>query len=288
MFATAPTGAANSHTLAPYWAQTLCLVAGRKRKSMAKRSAVAAPVSGLRANQLLALLTKAEQRRIVNGCEAVHLHVGDVLYEPGAVFQHVHFPTESFISVMIPVDTSSILEVGLIGSEGMYGLPVVLGGQTSNLRGLVQGSGHAWRIGAAAFSAEMGRNATLCGILHQYLQVSFWQLAQTAACTRFHLLEHRLARWLLMTQDRAHGDRFHVTHEFLAYMLGVRRVGVTKAASALQQQGFIRYHRGEVIVLDRKGLQSVACSCYRKDCDTYASLLHTGTRARTTRAVLSA
>lgn len=155
----------------------------------------------------------------------------------------------------------------------MLGLPVLLGVCVSVLCALVQGSGHAWRMKRSRFLDELGSEPRLRQELLRYLQVRIWQLAQAAACTRFHLVEQRLARWLLMTQDRAHGSEFHVTHEFLAYMLGVRRVGVTKAAMALRKQRLIQYHRGEIRVLDRPGMKLAACSCYQTDCNTYDRLL---------------
>ena len=183
----------------------------------------------------------------------------------------MYFPTDSFVSMMIPVDAKASLEVGLVGNEGLVGTPLILGVDVSPLRALVQGAGPAWRMTAAAFSLELGRSAALRRTLHRYLQVRMRQLAQTAACTRYHVVEARLARWLLMTQDRAHAAGFHVTHELLAYMLGVRRVGVTKAANSLQQRRLIRYHRGEVTILDRAGMEAASCGCYEADRQTYES-----------------
>jgi CRP-like cAMP-binding protein len=224
-------------------------------------------------NRLLASLPRRESVRFLAACDAVELKLGTVLYKPDSQIAHVYFPTDSFISLMIPVDGTSNLEVGLVGNEGMLGTPLILGVDRSPLRALVQGAGPAWRMDARAFVREVGSSAALRTSLHRYLQVHIGQLAQTAACTRFHLVEERLARWLLMTQDRAHNDNFHVTHEFLAYMLGVRRVGVTRAASALQKRKLIHYHRGEVTVLNRRGMEAASCGCYRADRDRYASLL---------------
>jgi CRP-like cAMP-binding protein len=224
-------------------------------------------------NRLLAALPRADSEALLSRCEEVELQFGEILYQPGARIRHVYFPTDSFISLMIPVDGTDNREVGLVGSEGMLGLPLVLGVNVSALRALVLGAGPAWRMNAETFACELGRTPALCSALHRYLQVRMNQLAQNAACTRFHLVEQRLARWLLMTQDRAHGDDFHVTHEFLAFMLGVRRVGITKAANALQARRLIRYRRGEVTILDRAGMKAASCRCYQVDRNTYDALL---------------
>jgi CRP-like cAMP-binding protein len=225
------------------------------------------------ANRLLASLPRRESQRLAALFEAVELDYGQVLYEPDTPIKDVYFPTSSFISMMIPVDGRTHLEIGLVGNEGMFGAPLVLGVASSPLRALVQGAGTALRMKAATFMHELGRSPTLRQMLLSYMQVLMCQLAQTAACTRFHVVEERLARWLLMSQDRAHLDQFHVTHEFLAYMLGVRRVGVTGAASALQKRNLIRYRRGEVTILHREGMEAASCSCYQADQNTYASLL---------------
>ena len=225
------------------------------------------------ANRLLEALPRGQSQRMLDQCEPVELKFGEILYQPGARIRQAYFPTDSFISLMMPIDGTSNLEVALIGNEGMLGTPLILGVNVSPLRAIVQGNGLAWRMSGVAFSRELGRSAALRRGLHRYLQVRMCLLARAAACTRFHLVEQRLARCLLMTRDRAHSDEFHATHEVLAYMLGVRRVGVTKAASVLQTRNLIHYHRGDISILDRVGMEAAACGCYLADRQMYDSLL---------------
>jgi CRP-like cAMP-binding protein len=206
-------------------------------------------------------------------CETVELAFGDVLYALGERISHVYFPSTAFISLTMPVDTSASLEVGLIGNEGMFGIPVVLGVGMSPVRAVVQGAGKALRMDAARFCRELARSKALQHAIDRYVFVRMNQLAQTAACTRFHVVEARLARWLLMTQDRAHADTFHITQQYMAFMLGVRRVGVTKAASSLQKKHLIQYSRGNIIVLDRRGLKAASCGCYQADRESYDAIL---------------
>ena len=224
-------------------------------------------------NRLLAALPSSDVRRLLAECQTVELAFGDVLYTSGERLSHVYFPTSSFVSLIMPIDDSSALEVGLIGNEGMFGIPLALGVDVSPVRAVVQGAGSALRMGAASFCHELGRSAALQREIDRYVFVHVSQLAQTAGCTRFHVVEARLARWLLMTQDRAHANTFHITQEFLAFMLGVRRVGVTKAASSLQQRNLIRYSRGDITVLDRRGLKAASCGCYKADRASYDQIL---------------
>jgi CRP-like cAMP-binding protein len=226
------------------------------------------PPAGI-VNRLLAALPAREREQFIGRCEPVDLEFSQILSNPGEVVRHVHFPTTSFVSLVTPMGGKDILEVALAGNEGMFGVSVALGAPTSNVRGLVQGTGMALRMGAAPFRRELAANAALARHVNRYIHVLMTQLAQTAGCNRFHVVEQRLARWLLMTSDRSHSDNFHITHEFLAFMLGVRRVGITKAATALQKMKLIAYSRGEVAILDRAGLIEASCSCYRVDIATY-------------------
>lgn len=223
-------------------------------------------------NRLLGGLPRKDHQRLLASCEQVELTFGEILCERGERIQHVYFPTEGFISLLTAADGNS-LEVGLVGSEGMLGIPLALGVEVSPLRAVVQGSGAAMRMTAAQFRRELKASSVLQLELDRYVYVLLAQLAQMAACTRFHLLEARLAGWLLKTHDRAASDKFHLTHEFLAFMLGVRRVGVTKAAGILQNRNLIAYNRGDITLLDRRGLKALSCECYQAERKTYARFL---------------
>ena len=230
-------------------------------------------VSPGKTNRLLERLPAKDRAQVLDSCERVDLTLKQVIDQPGGTLKYIYFPTASFISMLAFIGGTSSLEVALAGSEGVYGLPVAYGVKTSPVQALVQGAGPAWRMEPAAFRRELTRLPSLRACVDRYSFVVMTQLIQNAGCNRFHVVEQRLARWMLMTADRSHSETFRVTHEFLAYMLGVRRVGVTESASALHKRGLIDYTRGLVTIVDRKGLERAACTCYRVDLQTYASAL---------------
>jgi len=224
-------------------------------------------------NRLLAGLPQRSRQHFLASCEHVELRSAEVVCELGEEICHVYFPTESVISLVTALDDNARLEVGMVGDEGMLGASLTLGVSRSPQHAVVQGAGAALRMSAASFARHYRRDAELRRLLSRYVYVLMRQLAQTAACTSYHLVEARLARTLLMSRDRAHRNQFHLTHEFLAYMLGVRRVGVTHAASSLQAQALIRYSRGAITILDNAGLENASCACYRESNTIYAQAL---------------
>jgi CRP-like cAMP-binding protein len=218
---------------------------------------------------MLAALPRKQYKSLLSGLESVALTFGEILYEPGERIRHVYFPNDSLVSLLTLVDGHLALEVGMVGREGMVGVPLSLGADVSPVRALVQGAGAAMRMKAARFSKEIRKSPQLQQEVNRYTGVLMAQITQTAACNRFHVVEARLARWLLMTRDRVRSDEFRLTHEFLGHMLGVRRVGVTKAARALQGRKLIRYSRGKIRILNRRGLKACACACYEIVKDMY-------------------
>lgn len=213
-------------------------------------------------NWVLASIPAKDYGRLRSQLDPVKLKFGQVLYQPGGTIKHVYFPLDCLISLLTAVDKRRTLEVGMVGNEGMAGMPFILGMGVSGVRALVQGGGNALRMASAPFRAEFSRNLALQQALYRYTYALMAQISQTAACNRFHPAEARLARWLLMTRDRLQSDQFSLTHGFLAHMLGVRREGVTEAASALRRRRLIDYNRGEIQILDGKRLTAASCSCY--------------------------
>jgi CRP-like cAMP-binding protein len=234
-------------------------VAGRRSRGD-NRTALARASTG---NRLLAALPPREFARLAGGIEEVTLTYGQVLYEPGEPMHEVYFPSDCLVSLLTLVEGHRALEVGLVGREGMIGARLALGAATSSVRALVQGTGTAMKMSSTRFLREFRRCPSLQRSLFQFTDTLMIQISQTAACNRFHIVEARLARWLLMTAERMASPEFHLTHEFLADMLGVRREGVTVAASGLQQRKLIRYRRGDITILDIPGLEASSCSCYR-------------------------
>ena len=216
-----------------------------------------------RSNRILESIPPRDCQRLSGQLDPVSLKFGQVLYEPGKAIRYVYFPTNCLISLLTAVDRRRTLEVGMVGNEGMAGMPFILGMGISGVRALVQGAGAALRMAAGPFRTEFDRNAALQHALYRYTYALMAQISQTAACNRFHDTEARLARWLLMTSDRVGSQDFALTQEFLAHMLGLRRVGVTEAASALKHRKLIDYTRGKLRILDMAGLRQASCSCYQ-------------------------
>ncbi|GHE20817.1 Crp/Fnr family transcriptional regulator [Halomonas urumqiensis] len=231
------------------------------------------PIHSPLTNHLIDSLPHRDRVSVLADCETVDLAFGKVISEPGDQIQHAYFPLDSFISLITNLSDTERLEVAMVGSEGMLGIPLILGLDESPLLALVQGEGTALRMPVAVFGRHLEQSSALQALLNRYLYVLMHQLTRVAACTHFHQVEARLARWLLMTQDRAHSDQLHLTHEFLAMMLGVRRAGITLAAMALQSRGLIRYHRGDITVLDREGLIEASCGCYSFDRGLYRRII---------------
>ncbi len=214
-------------------------------------------------NRLLAALSNQEYQQMRLHLEEFNLSFGEVLYEPGQVIRHVYFPNKGIVSLLSMVEERAAIEVGMVGNEGMVGISLFLGASHSLHRALVQGAGTALRMTAQTFRKQIGHSGPLSTLLRKYTHSLLSQISQTAACNRFHKVDARLARWLLMTHDRLATDRFRLTQQFLADMLGVRREGVTAAAHAFRQAKLISYVRGQIIIHNRVGLETAACQCYK-------------------------
>jgi CRP-like cAMP-binding protein len=213
-------------------------------------------------NRLLAALPAKEYQRLLPELEDVTLNFAEIIYEPGETIRHVYFPSNSVVSLLAAENNHAMLEVGMIGNEGMTGLAVFMGVNTSRTRALVQGAGAAVRMNAAVLREESKQVSSLHRMLHRYTHSLLTQMSLSSACNRFHALDARLGRWLLMTHDRIGSDEFRLTQEFMSNMLGVRREGVNKVAGNLQRGGLISYSRGHVTILNRGGLEKVSCECY--------------------------
>lgn len=214
-------------------------------------------------NRLLAALPQKEHERLLPELEPITLSFAEVLYEPGDTIHHVYFPNNSTVSVLSALADRSTIEVGNVGSEGMVGISIFMCVNTSSNLTVVQGAGTAMRLKSAALSREANHMGSLHRLLRRYTHSLLTQASQSAVCNRFHTVDVRLARWLLMTCDRVGADEYRVTQDFMSKMLGVRREGVNKAANFLQKKEFISYRRGQIKINDRAGLEAVCCECYR-------------------------
>jgi CRP-like cAMP-binding protein len=236
----------------------------------------AARVAAATTNRLLVPLPRRDRERFLAVCETVELEPDQVLMQAGGRVTHAWFPVDAIVSLGIAAPQErKLLEVALVGWEGMVGLPMLLlDGAASGLRATVVRAGAALRIAAEPLQSQLRESPPLAQLLQRYLLVAIEQMAQAALCTRYHRVDQRLVRWLLMTQDRTKaGAALHATHEFLAATLGVRRAGVTRAAAQPQDQRLIAYRRGVLTLLDPAGLQAVACACYAADLRSYAALM---------------
>ena len=213
-------------------------------------------------NQLLATLPDAEYQRLEKDLELVHLPLGEVLYESGCKLHYAYFPTNSIVSMLYVLEDGASAEVAIVGNEGLLGIALFMGGETTPSRAVVQSAGWGYRLKAHLIKAEFRRSGPFMNLLLRYTQALITQMTQTAVCNRHHSIEQQLCRWLLLSLDRLTGDSLTMTQDLIANMLGVRREGVTEAAGKLQRAGYIRYSRGHITVLDRPGLEKRVCECY--------------------------
>ena len=215
-----------------------------------------------RQNGLLAALSTVELKRIRRQLELVDLPLGKILYEPGRVLEHVYFPVDCIISLLYVLENGSSAEIAVVGNEGVVGISLFMGGETTPSRAIVQSAGVAYRLPSAKMMAEFTRGGTIQHLLLRYTQALITQMTQTAVCNRHHSVDQQLCRWLLLSIDRLASPELRMTQELIANMLGVRREGVTEAAGKLQHAGVISYRRGHIKVLDRTKLERLSCECY--------------------------
>jgi len=223
-------------------------------------------------NRLLAALPEAEYQRLIPHLEYVPLSLKQVLYDVGELIEYVYFPDRAIVSSLSTMQDGSMLEVGLVGNDGVIGIPAALGDNIATTTAMVQVPDSAMRMKASLLKSEFQRGGSLQSLLLRYMQAQHAFVSQNAACNRLHYLEGRLARWLLLVCDRVESNELPLTHEFMAQMLGVRRSGVTEAANMLQQAGLIRYTRGKVTILNREELEAASCECYEIIKDEYVRL----------------
>jgi CRP-like cAMP-binding protein len=224
----------------------------------------------LQKNHLLAALPEAVWDRLAPNLKLVELPLGKALYEPGDKIQDVYFPRDSIVSLLYVMESGASAEISMIGNEGIVGVALFMGGESTPSRAVVQSAGHALKLPGRALMAEFNRHEEFQVLMLRYTQALITQMSQTAVCNRHHHIDQQLCRWLLLSLDRLPDNRLVMTQELIANMLGVRREGVTEAAHKLQSQGVIEYHRGEITVLDRPRLETLCCECYavvRKETD---------------------
>ena len=248
------------------------MVSGRRKSSVAKGAPL--PLKGLspnaarardrvQGNHLLEALPKVDCERLVPHLELIPMALGEVLYEPGARMRYVYFPTTSIVSLLYVMEDGASAEIAIVGNEGMLGISLFMGGETTPSRAVVQSAGQGFRLRAQLLKDEFGRFGPMLRLLLRYTQALITQMAQTAVCNRHHSVDQQLCRWLLLSLDRQSSNELAMTQELIANMLGVRREGVTEAAGKLQNAGLIRYHRGKITVIDRPGLEKRSCECYQ-------------------------
>src|SRR5687767_11344355 len=213
-------------------------------------------------NHLLAALPQVEYERLLPHLELIPMKLGDVLYEPGVLLRHVYFPTTSIVSLLYVMENGASAEIAIVGNEGILGISLFMGGETTPSRAVVQSAGYGFRLKAQLLKDEFGRSGPMLRLLLRYTQALITQMAQTAVCNRHHTVDQQLCRWLLLSLDRLSSNQLTMTQELIANMLGVRREGVTEAAGKLQKLKVIRYRRGQITVLDRKSVEARVCECY--------------------------
>jgi CRP-like cAMP-binding protein len=226
------------------------------------RSSVNAATHDIKKNHLLTALPNSVQERWLPQLESVQMPLGGVLYESGGTLSHVYFPTTSIVSLLYVMENGASAEIAVVGNEGIVGISLFMGGESTPSRAVVQSAGHGFRLKSAIVKDEFNQGGPVLHLLLRYTQALITQMAQTAVCNRHHSLDQQLCRWLLLSLDRLQGDELLMTQELIANMLGVRREGVTEGAMKLQQAGLIRYSRGRISVLDRSGLEKRTCECY--------------------------
>jgi CRP-like cAMP-binding protein len=224
---------------------------------------VAATAPSPHQNHLLDALPESDYERLASHLELVPMKLGDVLYESGAQLRHVYFPTTSIVSLLYVLEDGASAEIAIVGNEGILGISLFMGGNTTPSRAVVQSAGQGFRLKAELLKTEFGRFGATMHLLLRYTQALITQMAQTAVCNRHHSIDQQLCRWLLLSLDRLASNELSMTQELIANMLGVRREGVTEAAGKLQDAGLIRYHRGRITVLDRPRLEARSCECYQ-------------------------